>query len=139
MKRADAVHTTSSPSTPNRSPKTMQNQNDTPKPAPVEQPSPSGLDGTTCCVSYSSLPLKSDEKFETRAWTYEFPDGRAVTTAIAKDGSDEGMWFRITKPLEAGKESELKFRLSLEAAAVLAQLIDYALEFPHNAKVEARR
>lgn len=86
----------------------------------------------SCCVSYSSLPLESDETFETRAWTYKFPDGRKVTTAISKDGSDQGMWFRITKPLEDGKESELKFRLSLEAAAVLAQLIDYALEYPHN-------
>jgi len=90
---------------------------------------------TACCVSYSTLPLESDQTFETRAWTYKFPDGRKVTTAIAKDGSNEGMWFRITKQLEDGKESELKFRLSLEAAAVLAQLIDYALDYPHNAEV----
>jgi hypothetical protein len=93
----------------------------------------SALRGAACCVSYSSLPLKSDETFDTREFTYKFPDGRKVTTAIAKDGSDQGMWFRITKPLEKSIESELKFRLSLEAAAVLAQLIDYALAYPHNA------
>ena len=98
--------------------------------------SPAVDPSTPCCVSYSSLPLESDQTFKTRAWTYKFPDGRKVTSAIAEDGSDEGMWFRITKPLEDGKESELKFRLSLEAAAVLAQLIDYALEYPHNAAME---
>ena len=93
---------------------------------------PAVAPAATCCVSYCSLPLESDATFDTREWTYKFPDGRKVTTAIAKDGSDEGMWFRITKPLENGKESELKFRLSLKAAAVLSQLIDYVLSSPHN-------
>jgi hypothetical protein len=80
-------------------------------------------------VPYTSLPLESDQTFDTRAWSYKFPDGRKLTASIAKDG-DLGIWVKITKPLASGRESELEFRMSLEAAAVLAQLIDYAIEYP---------
>ena len=130
---------TPSPSTPNRRAKFMnQNQTESKQPS-VKESRNEGLDETTCCVSYSSLPLESDATFKTRAWTYKFPDGRKVTASIAEDGSDEGMWFRIARPMEEGKESELKFRLSLEAAAVLSQLIDYALDFHTTLDVVARR
>lgn len=78
-------------------------------------------------VPYASLALESDEKIETNAWTYEFDDGRSVTVGIAADGTDQGVWVDILRPLEDDKVSELNFRLSAEGACVLAQLIKQAL------------
>ena len=36
----------------------MQNQNDTPNPKPVEQPTNEGLDETICCASFADLPFE---------------------------------------------------------------------------------
>lgn len=78
-------------------------------------------------IPYSSIALQSEEKIETNAWTYEFKDGRSVTVGIAADGTDQGVWVDILRPLEDGKVSELKFRLSAEGASILSQLINQVL------------
>lgn len=78
-------------------------------------------------VPYNSLALQSEQKIEINAWTYEFDDGRSVTVGIAADGTDQGVWVNILRPLENDRVSELKFRLSAEGAAVLSQLICQAL------------
>jgi hypothetical protein len=64
----------------------MQNQNDTPKPRPAEQPSPSGLDETTC----SLLAWRPDpwDKREIHGYSKKAP---GITLYVIKlmDGRDD--------------------------------------------------
>lgn len=74
-------------------------------------------------VSYSDLPPEKEGNIHLTGHTVKFPDGRTVSLYRDKTGSEKGNWFRITSPLADNKVSLLKFRLSDEAAFVLAALI----------------
>ena len=85
----------------------------------------------TCSVPYADLPLQSPEKIKwTDGQAFTFKDGRKV--AAYRSPAGPGIFFRITSPIGDGKESELKFRLSDEAAAALAALIYEKLKAPNS-------
>lgn len=88
-------------------------------------------------VPYHELPLLEPAKIKwVNGESIAFKDGRKVSAYRGEIG--DGIFFLITSPLEDGRESVLKFRLSDEAAAALAMLISNKLTAP-NAPRERRR
>jgi hypothetical protein len=73
-------------------------------------------------IDYHSRPLEFPEKV---TWhqgeAIMFCDGRSV--AVFRSPAGPGLFFKIVSPIEDGKKSVLKFRLSDEASCALAVLI----------------
>ena len=86
--------------------------------------------GQPCSVPYETMPLMSEGLIECGGKTTMFLDGRKISVSQALDKSEphsEGLWIKITKPLDDGEESLLKFRLTEDAAAVLCNMLHDAL------------
>ena len=85
---------------------------------------PSGSDTAACSIPYHTLALESDDKVMTDTTTKIFPDGRKISVGVpVKDSEETGIFVKIYKPLDGGKESLLSFRISEEAGAVLCSML----------------
>ena len=95
---------------------------------------PSESDTAICSIPYHTLALESDEKVMTNVTTKMFPDGRKISVGVpVKDSKETGIFVKIYKPLDDGKESLLTFRISEEAGAVLCSMLyDVLIERPQD-------
>jgi len=85
---------------------------------------PQVSDAARCSIPYHTLALESDDKVMTNVTTKMFPDGRKISVGIpVKDSDEKGIFVKIYKPLDDGKESLLSFRISEEAGAVLCSML----------------
>ena len=101
-------------------------------PENIETTAPQVSANAICSIPYHTLALESDDKVMTDTTTKIFPDGRKISVGIPSEGSEEtGIFVKIYKPLDDGKESLLSFRISEEAGAVLCSMLyDVLIERP---------
>ena len=93
---------------------------------------PSESDTAACSIPYHTLALESDEKILVKTTTKKFPDGRKISVGVQESG-ESGIFVKIYKPLDGGKESLLSFRISEEAGAVLCYMLyDVLIERPSS-------
>ena len=93
---------------------------------------PSESDTAACSIPYHTLALESDEKILVKTTTKKFPDGRKISVGVQESG-ESGIFVKIYKPLDDGKESLLSFRISEEAGAVLCYMLyDVLIERPSS-------
>jgi len=95
---------------------------------------PQVSDTAACAIPYHTLALESDDKVMTDTTTKIFPDGRKISVGVpVKDSEETGIFVKIYKPLDGGKESLLSFRISEEAGAVLCSMLyDVLIERPSS-------
>jgi hypothetical protein len=102
----------------------MSENNDTPESENLTEKPPSESANAICSIPYHTLALESDDKVMTDTTTKIFPDGRKISVGVpVKDSDEKGIFVKIYKPLDGGKESLLSFRISEEAGAVLCSML----------------
>lgn len=93
----------------------------------VKKPRSAAPCPTTCSVPYHELPPLSPDKINWIGKETRFKDGRTVGAYRSERDDRPGIFVVITSPISKKKKSELKFRVTDEAAFALWHLLGLEL------------
>lgn len=79
-------------------------------------------------VKYSDLPLAGEPVTYCNGTCITLADGREIATFRIAEPNEPGVICRLRAPLPDGKTSELKFRVTDEAALALIMLLTEKLK-----------